>query len=256
MCTSIGCSTSKSYNFEGLKPEYCKNHKLDGMINTRHPVCNECDKQASYGFLHDNLRIKCGTHKTDNMINLKAKNINCLDSYCINNFVRCDKYCSIKCKLSNTSSNDITHDDLNKVSIKEYLLFRFLQQNFTSFKIYWDKQIKGTSYRPDFRINFGTFQILIENDENQHKYYNKIDEIERLDEIYKCLNIPLYIIRFNPDKYINNDVVVNGCFSTNTVSNSTDWESRLNKLKDTIDECSSRVPCEKYEVSYLFYSNI
>lgn len=256
MCIIGGCSISKSYNFFGLKPEYCKNHKLDGMINTKHQVCNECNTQASYGFLHDNLRIKCGNHKTDNMINLKSKNINCLDSYCINNFVRCDKYCSIKCKLSNTSLNDTTHNDLNNVSIKEYLLFRFLQQNFISNKIYWDKQIKGTLYRPDFRMDFKTFQILIENDENQHKFYNKCTGIERLDEIYKCLNIPLYIIRFNPDKYINNNGVVNGCFSNNSVSNPTDWNYRLNKLKDTINECGSSGICEKYEISYLFYNMI
>lgn len=255
MCCVIDCSTSKSYNFKGLKPKYCGLHKLDGMINTKHELCteNECDKQASYGLVLDNLRIKCKDHKTNEMINLKTKNIKCKDDFCNIARYNYDGYCSLCCKLSNANQDDITEADLQNISKKEYNILRFLQNNFTH-KIYWNKQITGIYKKPDFRIDLRDFQIIIENDEYQHIRYDKKEEIERLDNIYNHLNIPLYIIRFNPDRYINNDVLVNGCFSKNIVCDTTEWINRLDKLKDTINECITKGKCEKYEIIYLFYN--
>lgn len=265
MCSLIGCITSKSFNFSGLRAEYCGVHKLDGMSNTKHEICDECPKQASYGFIADNLRVKCGSHKTSDMINLKTKNIKCKDNDCKNTVYKYDGYCSLCCKLTNTKHDDTSETDLQSISKKEYNILRFLQQNFKH-KIYWNKQIKLAVHphateihkRPDFRMDLGTFQIIIENDEDQHKRYNKHTEIERLDEIYNYVNVPLYIVRFNPDKYINNDVVVNGCFSNNSVSNPTEWANRLDKLKTTIEECINKGACssQKYEIIYLFYDNL
>ena len=243
MCNVVGCKTSKSFNFVGLKAEYCGTHKLEGMINTKHEKCDECDNQASFGFINNNLRIKCGTHKTSDMINLKTKNIKCLDDLCNNNFIKYKEYCSIKCYLNNTSHENTTQEDLKHISYKEYLVYRFLQKSFVDKNIKWNKHINGTLYRPDFIINFLTYQILIEVDEDQHKYYNKNIEICRIEEIQKCLNMPLYVIRFNPDKYIINDEV----FTTELIS-------RLDTLKECIDNCSNKDICKKYEIEYLFYN--
>jgi hypothetical protein len=243
MCNVVGCKTSKSFNFFGLKAEYCGTHKLEGMINTKHEVCDECCNQASYGFITNNLRIKCSSHRTTEMINLKTKNIKCLDDLCNNNFIRYNEYCSIKCYLSNTSPENTKQEDLKHISSKEYLVYRFLQKSYVDKNIKWNKQINGTLYRPDFIINFGKYQILIEVDENQHLFYNKNSEICRIEEIQRCLNMPLYVIRFNPDKYIINDEVL-----------TTELVNRLDALKECIDNCSNKDVCEKYEIEYLFYN--
>jgi len=256
MCGIVECTLGKSYNYNGLKPKYCSIHKLDGMINTRHEVCIDCNKQASFGLESNNLRLKCSDHKTDDMINLKHKNIKCLDELCIIKKNCINGYCSLKCKLSNISHELVCKTDLMNISNKEHLLFRFLQTKFM--KVYWDKQIKGTLFRPDFRINFNTFQILIELDEEQHKKYDKNNEIKRIDDIYNALNIPVYVIRFNPDRYIvgYNKDVVKSCFSGDLCVNTTEWDCRLDKLMFTINECINKSVCEKYEIIYLFYDDV
>jgi hypothetical protein len=55
--------------------------------------------------------------------------------------------------------------------------------------------------------------------------------------------MPLYVIRFNPDKYIINDEVL-----------TTELVNRLDVLKEYIDNCSNKDVCEKYEIEYLFYN--
>lgn len=256
MCSVVECRTSKSFNYEGLRAEFCGQHKLEGMVNTKHELCDEigCNKQASFGLDTKNVRIKCGEHKTDDMINLKSKNIKCLDISCIIKKNIIDGYCSTKCKLSNLSNELVCKTDLLNISHKEYLVYRFLQDKFN--KVYWDKQITGTLYRPDFRIDFGILQILIEIDEYQHKTYDKNNEINRIEDIHNNLNIPLYVIRINPDRYVKNGTVINSCFNGNICVNTTEWTYRLNKLLITIIECCNKCISEKYEIMYLFYDDV
>jgi hypothetical protein len=241
MCIIENCKTTKSYNYDNLIAEYCGLHKLDGMVNTKHETCVVCGVQASFGLIKDNLRVSCYKHKTNEMINLKSKNIKCLNNTCSGISNKQNGYCSKKCLIN---SMDFTPDDLQNISNREYMLFTYLKQQYTT-NIIWDKKISGITLRPDFRLDFNTFNIIVELDEYQHIYYDKQHEHCRIKTIYNALNIPLYVIRFNPDKYIENGIEL-----------TTDWNVRLNILKDTIDEIISATELiDTYRIIHLFYNN-
>ena len=88
--------------------------------------------------------------------------------------------------------------------------------------------------------------LCIETDENQHKNYNKQDEIKRYNDLYLQYSSKFIFIRFNPDKYIKNGVIKNTMIA-----------KRLTKLKETIDEQIKRILNNEnrdlVEIVYLFY---
>jgi hypothetical protein len=80
------CGFRASYNFEGLEPEYCKSctftkkDEITGEILRMELIgatkCKECKTQACFGIIdkYGNKQIThCYQHKTQNMINLRAK---------------------------------------------------------------------------------------------------------------------------------------------------------------------------------------
>ena len=40
----------------------------------------DCDKEASYNFINDTIRLYCREHKLVDMVNVKSKT--CLEEYC------------------------------------------------------------------------------------------------------------------------------------------------------------------------------
>lgn len=265
MCVIDGCKSSKTYNFIGLDALYCKEHKQEDMVNTRHEKCEDCNLQASFGYLEHNKRIKCSDHKLNGMVNLKHKNSKCIGYLC--DSVRSqnlNNYCTFKCYISNTFkkniSNEINLD--NKVSYKEYILFKHVntfinQQSLLPIKpIVWDKVLcKGLcDYRPDFMILYNDFIILIELDEMQHKSYNKTNELTRIQNIHNTLNKPLFIIRFNPDMYYDGNNIIISPFKNNILVNETEWNNRLKQLDNKLNECINLTTKNNtYIISHLFY---
>jgi hypothetical protein len=231
MCI-IGCKKANTYNLEGLNPKYCCDHKTIDMINTKHERCEECAYNASFGFLIDNKRVRCSTHKLDGMINLKHKNIRCKDATCEGGSNIVEGYCSVKCYVANEDLTNTTDMCNLFVSFKEYLVFNNLCNNFLT-KPIWDKHIKGCKFRPDFLMKFDNCNIIVEVDESQHKIYNKNEELDRINTIHNNLaSLPLYVIRFNTDNYDN----TKSCFKKNKIINEDDWNNRLQKLNTTINE--------------------
>lgn len=253
MCIIETCKKSKTYNYAGLKAEYCSDHKLVDMINVRHDICTECNLQASFGYLPDNIRERCRIHMLPDMINLKHKNTKCADATCMEaRHPNLNGYCSLKCFIND--NDEYIYTDNSKILYKEYLLFKHLKQTYT-YKIIWDK-IFCCGYRPDFRIQFDNFAILIELDELQHRAYGKKEEIDRIENMYHMINEPLYIIRFNPDHY-RDTKRVRSPFKNNVLINSDDWNNRLTCLIETINTCINDGLCgnlpSMYSIHYLFY---
>jgi len=113
LCKNGDCKIRASFNFEGLSPIFCCEHKLNKMIDTKHKKCiydgckmrpnynikgefnalycvthkthemvninsntckyKECNLQPSYNFIGQKTALYCFTHKQDNMINIKSK---------------------------------------------------------------------------------------------------------------------------------------------------------------------------------------
>ena len=58
------------------------------------------------------------------------------------------------------------------------------------------------SEEKEFGYDFGTHKLYIEVDENQHKSYCEVGEINRMKNIYMDDGgIPVIFIRYNPDNY-------------------------------------------------------
>lgn len=70
------CNKTVSYGYRDTKKKVrCAEHKLDGMIDLKHPPCQEpnCTNTRSYGFPNEKAATYCSEHKKNEMINVKHK---------------------------------------------------------------------------------------------------------------------------------------------------------------------------------------
>ena len=125
----------------------------------------------------------------------------------------------------------------------------------------YDKQIKcGCSKRrPDWFIDCYKYSIIIELDEDQHKY-TSCDE-KRMMELFQDLgNRQLVLIRINPDKYNKKGKMKEGCFEfdeKNTIKCLTkEFDRRFNKLVNFIDYYLDNEPEKEITVRKLFFDKI
>ena len=266
MCIFKGCHLGKLFNYEGLPPKYCGKHKLEGMIDIKHERCDECRYQASFGYFEENKRVKCRTHMIEGMINLKHKNTNCKGYLCRSCKRPNNDYCSEKCYISNNLQEyDLTytynyHSGIteSRILYKEYLIFKHLKETYPTHNIIWDK-IYSCQYRPDFCISFDEFTLIIEIDEDQHKSYDKENEINRIENIYHTKGKPMYVVRFNPDTYKRDGIEIHSPFRYGALVDVDNWTNRLQDLTYTINTCihnglNNNIP-STYELIRLFYDN-
>ena len=244
LCNCLKCRPTFNYP-DQTEPKYCVNCKTEEMVDITN-INNKCSvcktKQASFGL--NGKKTHCKDCKTEEMVNNKYKG----NKLCVCNSVQPvfnypdqtePKYCS-KCKLDGmidiknkkcvecnitraNSKNPLYRNHCvfcfvnkfpdEKVSrnfkVKERYVKDFLEKEFPNIDITYDKIITNgcSSRRPDFMIDLGYQVLIVEVDENQHSNYNC--ENKRLMEISKDIHHrPLYVIRFNPDKYdkFNKDI--------------------------------------------------
>ena len=131
-----------------------------------------------------------------------------------------------------------------------------LKEEFKNTELIFNKEINGSCSRkrPDVRIECLTHSIIIECDENQHKYTSC--EQKRMMEIFQDLgNRPLVMIRFNPDKFNKNK----GCFKdtkTGSLSlNKKEWNKRIKHLINSIHENIKKIPDKEINIEYMFYND-
>ena len=122
----------------------------------------------------------------------------------------------------------------------------------------YDKKIKcGCSGRkPDWFIDCFKYSIIIELDEDQHKY-TSCDE-KRMMELFTDLgNRPLVLIRINPDKYEGRTKKRKGCFDfdeKNTlICNEKKFNKRFNILVEMIKYFIDNEPEKEITMEKLFF---
>jgi hypothetical protein len=106
----------------------------------------------------------------------------------------------------------------------------------------------GKRARPDFLLRYDTHIIIIEVDEHQHKAYPEIDELARMINIMRSINLPTWFIRYNPDKYKKTKYD-----RARTHENA---PSRRNILGQWIEKCKNENPRDHnslVKAIYLFY---
>ena len=114
-----------------------------------------------------------------------------------NNFLKKDNYCMRCYYFHNPSKRP------KRLKVKEEEVIKYVKNNFKDIDLITDKCLIGDGLclrtRPDILIHLNKHSIIIEIDENQHKWYNPICDEARINNIQDALNRPIIIIRFNPD---------------------------------------------------------
>jgi hypothetical protein len=122
----------------------------------------------------------------------------------------------------------------------------------------FDKALESKR-RPDVLIKNIHYNIIIECDENQHSNYDCEDL--RICQIFSDLNnLPIFVIRFNPDSYSTYEEKFQGCFKTTPTGqlslNKNEWNRRTNLLKEKIDTIINiKTVVKEMNIIYMFYSS-
>jgi len=187
------CETHANYGIPGNSVSRCAKHKEEGMIMRPNKQCenDECKNKASYG---SKTPIHCEEHAENNEFNLLLKKcVKCSKieicnkdgycyEYCINGeyYIKSKKYKELRimCLLNNQI-------DMEPLLSNKIINFRC------------------NSKRPDRIYDCGTYFLVIEIDEHQHRAYGC--ELNRMYLIAQALGMPVIFLRYNPDEFKNNN---------------------------------------------------
>ena len=260
-CLFENCIKQPNFNFDGeTNGIYCGDHKKSNMIDVRNKKClfENCIKQPYFNFKGETNAIYCGDHKKPNMIDVKNKK--CISPLC-DKFQVIEQYC-IRCFYA-LYPND---DRCKRIKLKENEVKIYIQENFKDLSFIFDENIKGDGMcinkRPDILLNLNHHSIIIEIDENQHKWYDIGCDNSRTLIIQEALNRPIIFIRFNPDDYVdeNNKKILSPFkidkklgLTTIPEENLDEWNNRLLKLKETIKNNLEYKSEEPIRIIKLFY---
>ena len=255
-CKENNCDIISCFGLEGREPEYCSQHKKEGMINVVSNICKEdkCNTRPSFG-IHGQSAEYCLKHKKENMINVTSKNI-CLTCPTLSSNPLYKGYC-LRCFVHHFPNEPVTRN----YKVKENYVFDavLLKLKDHDINITRDKKIDGgcSARRPDLLIDLGSHWICVENDENQHKDYDNSCENKRTMLLYSDMALrPMILIRFNCDKYDNQEGLFKICKQSglSLIKNKKEFEKRINILVECIIKHINEVPEKAITTEYLFYS--
>jgi hypothetical protein len=144
-----------------------------------------------------------------------------------------------------------------KFKLKEHHLRDFLKQSYPDINMIFDKALESKR-RPDVLIKNIHYNIIIECDENQHSNYECEDL--RICQIFNDLNnLPIFVIRFNPDRYSTDEEKFQSCFKTTPTGqlslNKNEWNRRTILLKEKIDTIINiKTVVKEMNIIHMFYS--
>ncbi|HJN78387.1 MAG TPA: hypothetical protein QGF58_31040, partial [Myxococcota bacterium] len=145
-----------------------------------------------------------------------------------------------------------------RYKLKQHYFNEKLIEEFGADFFQYDKKIKcGCSGRmPDWFIDCFKYSIIIELDEDQHKYTSCDDK--RMMELFTDLGSrPLVLIRINPDKYEERTKKRKGCFDfdeKNTlICNEKKFNKRFNILVEMIKYFIDNKPEKEITIEKLFF---
>jgi hypothetical protein len=271
-CGIDGCKTSPSFGDPNGKALRCYDHKLDTDEDIVSPRCgvNGCKTQPIYGNVTNKNSRRCKKHKLDTDKNVLCKRCgvnNCetrpifgdptnrIPIYCAKHKLStyrdvCNKMC-IKCGIRNVKLYDMCNGcDPFLTRRVEYKVVNFLMSHeetilndFVHNKSVYDQTSRG--HRPDILYRFNTHSIIVEVDENQHEYYDQIDEHNRVLQICEALKDNVVFIRFNPHKHRV------GKFTFDIP-----FDQKLAKLVNCIIENINTKPTQPMTIVKLYYDEL
>ena len=259
-CIHYGCNIQPSFNKEGsIKALYCSTHKLEGMVNIKDKKCihEGCNIQSSFNNGCETKALYCSAHKLEGMIDVVSPK--CKSNLCyIRPQKKYDGYC-LYCYMNLFPDKPVSRN----YKTKEYAVVEFVKTTFPDLSWIADKRIlDGCSRRrPDLFLDLGYQIIIVEVDENQHTEYDCSCENKRIMELSHAVgHKSIIFIRFNPDDYEENEIVIKSCWGVNkkgicVIKNSKEWDKRLNTLKEEINYWihPDNITTKMIEIIQLFY---
>ena len=236
-------NTRKSYCIKCKGSQICEH-------NTRKSRCKKCkgSQICKHGQIKGRCHI-CGGNSLCihcKMIQGRSRYVESLDKK-----VRCCAGCFY---------NFYPNDEIpRRYKLKQHYFNEKLIEEFGADFFQYDKKIKcGCSGRmPDWFIDCYKYSIIIELDEDQHKYTSCDDK--RMMELFTDLgNRPLVLIRINPDKYEGRTKKRKGCFDfdeKNTlICNEKKFNKRFNTLVEMIKYYLNNEPEKEVTMQKLFFN--
>ena len=237
------------------KATRCSECKLENMLDIIHQKCSCGMRRPSFGLSSDKILIGCAECKTEDMVNLKHKKCRSNDTHNNNCPIIGNKkyngYCT-HCFALLFPNHPKTTQIRSKS--KELKVVNFISTNYEGFlhdkPLYTDLEggCCASKRRIDLRKLIGDTMLCIEVDENEHKYYFKLNEEARYDDLYMDFSGKYILVRYNPDSYHVGNIKCNPQFST-----------RMIELKNTIDHHIKRIEngknTELLEIHHLYYSS-
>jgi hypothetical protein len=254
-----GKSTYPCFGLEGKKATHCSKCKEPNMIDVVSTKCF-CGKSPSFGF-EGHKATHCSKCKESSMIDVV--NPRCKSEFCdliINCNSKYNGYCSY-------CYGNLYPDDpkVRNNKTKERLVVDYIREEYPDYDWIFDKIVDNgcSNRRPDIFLDLGYQILIIEVDENQHRQYEDICENKRMMILSQDVNHrPIVFIRFNPDKYINEEnKAISSCFSVTQkgvlkVNIKKNWNNRLEILKDNIDYWIEKETNKTIELVQLFYDEV
>ena len=259
-CIHEGCNIQASYNKEcETKRLYCLAHKLEGMINVISNICihEGCNVIAAFNNKCETKELYCFSHKLEGMVDIKNKK--CKSNLCYTRpQKKYDGYC-LYCYMNLFPDKPVSRN----YKTKEYTVVEFVKTTFPDLSWTSDKRILDgcSKRRPDLFLDLGHQIIIIEIDENQHAKYDCSCENKRIMELSQDVgHKPIVFIRFNPDDYEENEIVIKSCWGVNNkgicvIKKIKEWTLRLNSLKEQITYWiyPNNITTKTIEIIQLFY---
>jgi hypothetical protein len=214
----------------------------------------QCGKSIpSFGLPTDKSPTCCIKCKSKNMVNIAYKKCKSNETHNIP--------CDIK---ANNKYNDYcTHCFANlfpnnpktlqiKAKSKELKVVNHISSIFKGFThdkpLYID--LSGgccpSKRRIDLRKLIGNTLLCIEIDEDQHKSYNKVDEVRRYNNLFMDFSGKYVFIRYNPDPYKVNGIRRNPKFNTRITE-------LVNKIKELEKHIQNGKNKELIEIHHMYY---
>jgi hypothetical protein len=214
---NLECTTVPKFNYKGKNHGICcGKHKLKGMIDviTIHCHRDGCETFASYG-KNGKTALYCAKHGlplgmklVDRYLCKQCKNKKAKSKY---------KYHCCGCYqiIHHLEFMEKIIPRKMKMWPKETYIFKIIDDVFhkNGYTFILNSRFKGAKSKkiPDMHIILKTHAIIIEIDEFQHTKPVYIDrqknerEDKRITQLIADINgLPLVVIRFNPDDYIDN----------------------------------------------------
>jgi hypothetical protein len=183
------CDKRAEFNIPGQKPIACTHCKIVGMVKFPRKRCVQkaCKEIAIYGICD---RVRCEKHKNEDDFNLvERKCISCGLDYILNSHSRCDA-CEPSTYLKYSKRKELRIKNLldaNRIIyVHDTMVYEFA----------------CGKERPDFLIPCENHDIILEVDENNHKYIpKKCENIRMFNIVQGSMGRKRFFIRYNPDEF-------------------------------------------------------